>query len=204
MIILIRQLILTRLVNIGIAGDRDTVWSAILLQNCYQYLWYTFSKQNQNTSPFRCNESFRDWQVTKFTIHNSHTKSGDWQLPRPIRCIHRSAVEHCRPIQWVFSLASHVFTRPSMHFHRVTLCYHGVCCRRCVPVTSQYWIEMTGWIRWFLAWRLSCTYPTLCYSLRKYGYLQNKSISLWNFVTKSGLRKISPQQVDHVVNKTRQ
>ena len=130
MIILIRQLILTRLVNIGIAGDRDTVWSAILLQNCYQYLWYTFSKQNQNTSPFRCNESFRDWQVTKFTIHNSHTKSGDWQLPRPIRCIHRSAVEHCRPIQWVFSLASHVFTRPSMHFHRVTLCYHGVCCRR--------------------------------------------------------------------------
>ena len=50
-------------------------------------------------------------------------------------------------------------------------------------------------IELFLAWEFPSTYPILCYK-KKFGYLQNRGISLWSFVINSGLLKISPRYID--------
>ena len=56
-----------------------------------------------------------------------------------------------------------------------------------------YW---NGWTNRARFWHVSFLPPVLYCVKRKFGYLQNKSTSLWNFVLNSGLKKISPRHID--------
>jgi len=56
-----------------------------------------------------------------------------------------------------------------------------------LSVTSRYSIETDERIK--LVWHVSFLPPVLHCVKRKFGYLQNKGTSLWNFVLNSGLRK---------------
>ena len=69
-------------------------------------------------------------------------------------------------------------------------------------VTSRYCIETTGRIE--LVFGIKASFH-LSYTVLpgNSGISKNKGTSLWNFVSNSGLKKISPQQVDRVVNITR-
>jgi len=56
---------------------------------------------------------------------------------------------------------------------------------------------------WFLAWRLSSTYPTLCYK-EIWVSPKIRVIPSWTLSQTTDLEiSISPRQVDRVVNKTR-
>ena len=73
----------------------------------------------------------------------------------------------------------------------------------CLFVIRQYRIETTGWIELFFGVKAP-PIPFMPHCVvRKVGISGNKSTSLWNFVPNSGLQKMSPQQVDRAVNKTR-
>ena len=76
-----------------------------------------------------------------------------------------------------------------------------VCLPVCPSVTNRYCIERTGRIELFLARMLPSTYPTLCckeiWVSPKLGYLPLE------LCAKLRTWKISPRQVDRVVNKTR-
>jgi len=86
-------------------------------------------------------------------------------------------------------------------FYCATLCYRGICCRVsvCLSVTNQYCIKTTVWIELVFG-VLASTYPILCckeiwVSLKlEYFHLE--------LCPKLQSLKISPRQVDHVVNKT--
>jgi len=93
---------------------------------------------------------------------------------------------------------------PISWFYRTTLCQCGICCRRVASVrpsvTSRYCIETMDESNWFLAWRLPSTCPTLCY---KTWDLQKSGRFPLELCPKLRTWKISPRQVDRVVNKTR-
>ena len=96
-------------------------------------------------------------------------------------------------------------------FYRATLCQCGICSRRvsiCSSVRPSVCLSQAGILSkrldessWFLACRLPAVYPTLCY--REMWVSPKIKILPAGTLSKLGTQKISPQQVDRVVNKTR-
>ena len=111
------------------------------------------------------------------------------------------AVEVCftRPIQIVACFDSHVLLPRDAMLVRYMLssCVRPSVCPS-ATLTSWYWNETTGRIELvFGTWRLPSTYPTLCYRLNEIRVSPSGTLS-WTRTS-----KISPRQVDRVVNNTR-
>jgi len=94
--------------------------------------------------------------------------------------------QDCRPVSIeAFRIALHVFTARcyASAVLAMGMCpYLSVDCLSQVGVLSKRWNESS----WF--WHTSFLPPVLHCVKRKFGYLQKKGTSLWNFVLNSGLR----------------
>ena len=65
----------------------------------------------------------------------------------------------------------------------------GLCLSVCLSVSYKSVFYRNGWTNRASFWHVSFLPPVLHCVKRKFGYLQNKGTSLWNFVLNSGLRK---------------
>ena len=95
--------------------------------------------------------------------------------------------QDCRPVSIeAFRIALHVFTA---RCYASAVLARGMCpyLSVCLSVTSRCSIETVERIELVLAYELPSTRPIHCVK-RKFGYLQKKGTSLWNFVLNSGLR----------------
>ena len=103
-----------------------------------------------------------------------------------------------------------------MHFYRVTLCWRGICCRpvsirpsvclsvcpfvRHKPVLCQNdWTNRADFWQWHRGFFLPITHSVI----RKFGYLQKIVYFPLELCPQLRTWKISPRQVDRVVNRTR-
>jgi len=74
-------------------------------------------------------------------------------------------------------------------FHRAMLCIRGTSHGPHVCVCHKLVFYRNGWTNRTGFWHVSFLPPVLHCVKRKFGYLQNKGTSFWNFVLNSGLKK---------------
>jgi len=88
--------------------------------------------------------------------------------------------------------------------HASTVYAVGVC-PVCLSVRHRPVLYRNDWTNRarFFAWKFPSTYPTLCYAMRKNGYLQKLGYFPLGLCPKLRTLKMSPRQVDRVVNKAR-